>query len=268
MEQSLLEHESVVLFCVLSLVGALAAAWEAWAPRRAFTAPLRTRWVNNFSVWILDVLLVRWAVPTMGVAFALVVADRGWGLFNMVAAPPWIAVATSILALDLARYGEHWVYHHVPALWRIHRLHHTDTAYDFTLGLRFHPVEGLASAACSSGVVAVLGAPALAVLAYQAVSLASSLLSHANVRMPRGSEALVRRVLVTPDMHRIHHSAAEPETNSNLGNAFPWWDRLFGTYVNAPVGGHERMVIGLERFREARDLWLPWMLINPFVRRS
>jgi len=159
-----------------------------------------------------------------------------------------------------------WLFHHVPALWRIHRVHHTDTGYDFTLGLRFHPAEALVTAAASLAVVGLLGVPPLAVLAYQALSLASSVFSHANIRVPGGSEGLLRHAVVTPDMHRIHHSAAPLETNSNLGNLFPWWDHLFGTYVGEPAAGHERMVIGLERFRELRDLMLPRMLVNPFIR--
>jgi sterol desaturase/sphingolipid hydroxylase (fatty acid hydroxylase superfamily) len=267
MEQGLLlEYESTLPLSVLALSSGVIAVWESWAPRRSAAAPLRTRWLNNVGIWLLASFLVRWTFPALGVAFAVVVAERGWGLLQFVPVPSGPAVALSILALDLQRYVEHWLFHHVPALWRIHRVHHTDTGYDFTLGLRFHPAEALVTAAASLAVVGLLGVPPLAVLAYQALSLASSVFSHANIRVPGGSEGLLRHAVVTPDMHRIHHSAAPLETNSNLGNLFPWWDHLFGTYVGEPAAGHERMVIGLERFRELRDLMLPRMLVNPFIR--
>ena len=266
MEQTLLEYEATLPFCALALVAGLAAAWESWAPRQSFAASLRTRWINNISLWLLDAVIVRWAFPTLGVASALIAARRDWGLFNAVAAPPALAIAVSIVALDLARYWEHWLYHRVAVLWRVHRVHHTDTAYDFTLGLRFHPLEGLATAALILGVVAALGIPAVAVLAYQLLAIAASLLSHANVHIPSRLEAILRRVVVTPDMHRIHHSVSGPEAQSNLGNIFPWWDCLFGTYVAQPAGGHEVLVVGVDRFRRKEDGWLPWMLLNPFAR--
>jgi sterol desaturase/sphingolipid hydroxylase (fatty acid hydroxylase superfamily) len=266
MDQRVLEYEATLPFCVLALVAGLAAAWESWAPRQSFPASLRTRWVNNAALWLLDAAIVRWAFPTLGVAFALIAARRGWGLFNAVAMPPALTFGVSIVALDLARYGEHWMYHRVAVLWRLHRVHHTDTAYDFTLGLRFHPVEGLATAALILGAVAALGIPAVAVLAYQLLAIAASLLSHANVRIPSRLEAILRRVVVTPDMHRIHHSVSGAEAHGNLGNLFSWWDRIFGTYVAQPAGGHEALVFGVERFRRERDGWLPWMLLNPFAR--
>ena len=261
-----MELEATLPFYVLLLSAALAALWEAWAPRDASAVPLRARWLNNGAVWVVDTLLARWMFPALGVAFALIVERRGWGLLHAAAVPAPIAIGAAILALDLARYAEHWLYHRVPVLWRLHRLHHTDTAFDFTLGLRFHPGEALASAAVQVALIAALGIAPLAVLAYQLLSLASSLLAHANARLPDQAEGALRRVVVTPDMHRIHHSAMMDETNSNLGNLFPWWDRLFGTYVAEPAGGHAALVVGLERFRGERDRWLPWMLLNPFAR--
>ena len=266
MEQTLLEYEATLSFCVLTLVAGLAAALEGWAPRQSFAASLRTRWINNVALWLLDTVIVRWTFPTLGVAFALIAARRGWGLFNAVAVPPALAIAVSIVALDLARYWEHWLYHRVAVLWRLHRVHHTDTAYDFTLGLRFHPAEGLATAAVILGAVAALGIPAVAVLAYQVLAITASLLSHANVHIPPPVEGILRRVVVTPDMHRIHHSVSGPEAQGNLGNFFPWWDRLFGTYVAQPAGGHEALEVGVDGFRREKDRWLPWMLLNPFAR--
>ena len=266
MEQQLLEYEAMLPFCVLLLAAGLAAAWESWAPRQTFAAPLRTRWINNAALWVVDSLIARWAFPALGVAFALIAARRGWGLLAAIAAPPALAVGVSILALDLARYAEHRLYHLVPLLWRVHRVHHTDTAFDFTLGLRFHPAEGLITAALTLGAIAALGIPPLAVLAYQLLSLASSLLSHANIHIPARVERVLRRVLVTPDVHRIHHSASGDETHGNLGNVFSWWDRLFGTYIAQPAAGHAAMTFGLDRFRRERDRWLPWMLLNPFAR--
>jgi sterol desaturase/sphingolipid hydroxylase (fatty acid hydroxylase superfamily) len=265
MDQSLVAYEATLPLSVLALSCALVALWEAVAPRRPNAAPLRTRWANNLGVWLLDGLLVRWTFPTLGVAFALLAAERGWGLFHFLGVPAALAVPASILALDLQRYAEHWLFHHVPVLWRVHRVHHTDTGFDFTLGLRFHPAEALMTAAGNLAIVAALGVPPLAALGYQVLSLASSVFSHANVRWWGPGETLVRRALVTPDMHRVHHSAVARETDSNLGNLFPWWDRLFGTYVAEPAAGHEQMVIGLERFRRPADLTLPRMLVNPFV---
>jgi sterol desaturase/sphingolipid hydroxylase (fatty acid hydroxylase superfamily) len=265
MDQSLVEYEATLAVGVLALACAVVALWEAVAPRRPAGASLRARWASNLGVWLLDGLLVRWTFPTLGVAFALLAAERGWGLFHLLGVPAALAVPASILALDLQRYAEHWLFHHVRVLWRFHRVHHTDTGLDFTLGLRFHPVEALMTTAGNLGVVAALGVPPLAALGYQVLSLASSVFSHANVRLWGPGETLVRRALVTPDMHRVHHSAAARETDSNLGNLFPWWDWLFGTYVAEPAAGHEQMVIGLERFRHAADLTLPRMLVNPFV---
>src|SRR5262245_20406134 len=221
MDAGLLQAEATLPLCVLVLASGLAAALEGLAPRRDLRVSFHARWANNVALWLVHSLLAWSVFPVTTVAFAMVVAERGWGLFHLVSVPLPVAALLSVLALDLTRFGEHWLYHHVPVLWRLHRLHHTDIVFDFTVGLRFHPVEGPASTHDALAVVAALGAPPLAVLAYQLLATVSWLLTHGNIRVPPRASVILEHIVVTPDMHRIHHSAAIPETNSNLGNVFP-----------------------------------------------
>lgn len=265
MEQTLLEYERTLAGHLFWITLAVVAVWEGIAPRRALIAPLRLRWFNNLAMWVIGALVTRLIFPILGVAFALLVAQRGWGLFHIVALPAWLAILLSLAALDLARYVEHWLNHRIPVLWRLHRLHHADLDCDVTAGLRFHPLEALISAGATLGVVAALGVPAVAVLVDQALLGASILFAHGNIRMSGRWEALLRLVVVTPEMHRVHHSAVVRETDSNLSVIYSWWDRLLGTYVTQPAQGHERMTIGLDRFRERKHLTLPWLLIQPFL---
>jgi len=242
---------------------ALVATWEAVAPRRALVSPLRGRWIANLAFALIDPLLVRALLPFVAIGAAVLAAERGIGLFHWVPAPGWLAVAVSLVALDLARYLEHRLLHRVPLLWRLHRMHHTDVDYDFTTALRFHPAEALLSGALAAGVVVMLGAPLVAVVLDQALFVAAAMFAHANGRVdPRWDRAL-RLVLVTPDLHRVHHSALERETNSNYASVLSGWDRLFGSYVAEPAAGHERMTIGLREFREPRHQRVGGMLANP-----
>jgi sterol desaturase/sphingolipid hydroxylase (fatty acid hydroxylase superfamily) len=195
---------------------------------------------------------------------ALVAEQRGWGLMNAVAAPAWIAVPVSVLLLDLAIYLQHVAFHAVPALWRLHRMHHADLDIDVTTGLRFHPIEIVLSMGIKLAVVTALGAPAVAVLVFEVLLNATSMFNHANLRLPQPIDRALRWLVVTPDMHRVHHSVAVAETNSNYGFNLPWWDRLFGTYRDQPAAGHDGMTIGVERFRSPRDLMLDRMLLQPF----
>ena len=189
---------------------------------------------------------------------------RGFGLFNVIAVPAWIGVAASVVILDLAIYLQHVLFHAVPALWRLHRMHHADLEFDVSTGLRFHPIEILLSMLIKFAVVAALGAPALSVLIFEVLLNATSMFNHANVRIPLGIDRVLRWLVVTPDMHRVHHSILARETNSNFGFNLPWWDRLFGTYRAQPAAGHEAMTIGIEQFRDPRELWLDRMLAQPF----
>lgn len=261
-------HEPTLRFCVLALAVAFVALWEGAAPRRGSGSRLRARWRANFAIWFLDSVLIRLAVPSFATGLAIVVAERGGGFLPFLGVPTWAAFLVSLLAFDLSRYFEHWVLHRVPILWRVHRVHHADPDYDFTLGFRFHPLEALASVAATSLTIVILGPPPMAVLLHQVVSIGSSMFVHGDVRMPLILDSLLRRLVVTPDMHRVHHSTATRESNSNFGSVLPWWDRLFGTYVAQPAAGHDGMTIGLGGPPDPRYLKLGWMLLDPFRREE
>jgi sterol desaturase/sphingolipid hydroxylase (fatty acid hydroxylase superfamily) len=240
------------------------AAWELLAPRRPQAAERPLRWSSNLGIVVLDTILVRILVPTTAVGIALLAEQRGWGLFHSFAVPAWLAVLAAVIVLDLAIYLQHVLFHAVPALWRLHRMHHADLAFDVTTGVRFHPIEILLSMLIKLVVVAALGAPALAVLLFEVLLNATSMFSHGNVRLSERLDRMLRWIVVTPDMHRVHHSAAVPETNSNFGFNLPWWDRMFGTYRAQPVAGHDAMTIGIEQFRDRSELRLDRMLLQPF----
>jgi sterol desaturase/sphingolipid hydroxylase (fatty acid hydroxylase superfamily) len=191
-------------------------------------------------------------------------AERGWGLLNHLPLHRWATVVASVILLDLAIYLQHVMFHAVPALWRLHRMHHTDLDFDVTTGARFHPIEIILSMLIKFGIVAALGASAVGVLIFEVLLNATSIFNHGNVRLPVGFDRWLRWFVVTPDMHRVHHSIVVGETNSNFGFNLPWWDRLLGTYRDQPAAGHEGMTIGIEQFREARELWLDRMLLQPF----
>jgi len=251
----------MTLFLVILLV---LAAWEAVAPRRRRDIARGLRWPNNLGIVALDSLVVRLVFPLVAVGLALMAEERGWGLLNVLAAPDWLAFVVSLLALDLAIYLQHVMLHAVPAFWRLHRMHHADLEFDVTTGLRFHPFEILLSMAIKLAVVAALGPPAIAVLAFEVLLNATSMFNHGNIRLAPAVDRVLRWIVVTPDMHRVHHSIHPVETNSNFGFNLPWWDRLLGTYRAQPVDGHEKMTIGIEQFRSRRDLWLDRMLLQPW----
>ena len=240
------------------------ALWEWWAPRRKRSFTRAVRWTSNVGIVFLNTALLRVIFPTTAVALALAGEHSGWGLLNIMNAPYWLAVAGSILFLDFAIYLQHVMFHAVPALWRLHRMHHADLDFDVTTGARFHPIEIILSMVIKFGVIAAIGAPALAVLVFEVLLNATAMFNHANVRIPVWFDRVLRLFVVTPDMHRVHHSVIVHETNSNFGFNLPWWDRLFGTYRAQPREGHEKMRIGIEDFRTGRDLWLDRMLTQPF----
>jgi sterol desaturase/sphingolipid hydroxylase (fatty acid hydroxylase superfamily) len=256
--------EPFVRLGIFAAVLAAMAIWEFVGPRRPQALGRGRRWPGNLGVVVVDTLLVRLLFPTSAVGFALLMESQGFGLFNAVAAPYWIAVVVSAVLLDLAIYFQHVAFHAVPVLWRLHRMHHADLEFDVTTGVRFHPIEILISMAIKFAAIAALGAPALAVLIFEVLLNATSMFSHSNVRMPLGLDRVLRWLVVTPDMHRVHHSIVKRETNSNFGFNLPWWDRLFGTYRDQPVAGHEGMAIGIDQFRDPGELRLDRMLIQPF----
>jgi sterol desaturase/sphingolipid hydroxylase (fatty acid hydroxylase superfamily) len=260
----MLPFEIPIRLAAFAGVLAVMAAWELLAPRRHQAAERPLRWSSNLGLVVLDAVLVRILVPTTAVGIALLAAERGWGLFHSFAVPNWLAIIASIIGLDLAIYLQHVLFHAVPALWRLHRMHHADLAFDVTTGVRFHPIEILLSMLIKLAVVAALGAPALAVLLFEVLLNATSMFNHGNVRLPRRLDGILRWIVVTPDMHRVHHSAEVPETNSNFGFNLPWWDRMFGTYCAQPMAGHDAMTIGIEQFRDRSELRLDRMLLQPF----
>src|SRR5215467_11871900 len=264
MRDAIFAYEPFIRLGAFGGVLAAMAVWELLGPRRKQAIGRLTRWPNNLGVVAVDTLLVRLVLPTTAVGLALVAQTHAWGLFNTVAVPAWIAVVCSVILLDLAIYFQHVLFHAVPALWRLHRMHHADLEIDVTTGLRFHPIEILLSMAIKLGVVAALGAPAAAVLIFEVQLNATSMFNHSNVRIPIWLDRVLRWIVVTPDMHRVHHSIVARETNSNFGFNLPWWDRLFGTYRDQPAAGHEAMTIGIEQFRDASEQRLDRMLTQPF----
>jgi sterol desaturase/sphingolipid hydroxylase (fatty acid hydroxylase superfamily) len=265
MRDALFAYEPYIRLAAFGGVFVAMAVWELLGPRRKQVISRTWRWPNNLGVVAVDTLLVRILFPTAAVGFALLAEARGFGLFHMVALPAWIGVVASVLILDLAIYLQHVLFHAVPALWRLHRMHHADLEFDVTTGLRFHPIEILLSMLIKFAVIAALGAPAVAVLIFEVLLNATSMFNHSNVRIPFGIDRVLRWLVVTPDMHRVHHSILARETNSNFGFNLPWWDRLFGTYRAQPKAGHEAMTIGIEQFRDPRELGLDRMLIQPFI---
>lgn len=241
----------------------LMVVWEVAAPRRRREIPRVLRWTNNLALVVLDTVILRLLFPIVAVGLAVMTEEQGWGLFNNLDLPAWVAILISIIALDLAIYLQHVLFHAVPALWRLHRMHHADLDFDATTGLRFHPVEILISMGIKLAVVAALGPPAVAVLLFEVLLNATSLFNHANIDLPRPVDRVLRLIVVTPDMHRVHHSVNPAETNSNFGFNLPWWDRLLGTYRAQPKKGHQGMTLGIEQFRTRRDLWLDRMLLQP-----
>jgi len=240
-----LGHEPVVRLSAFFGVFVLMAIWETVVPRRARLLPRRVRWLHNLALVVLNSLILRLLFPLAAVGFALLAAERGWGLLNAFAVSFWWAFALSVIALDFAVYLQHVMFHAVPLLWRLHRVHHADADIDVTTGARFHPFEILLSMLIKFGVIAVLGAPAAAVLVFEVVLNATAMFNHANLRLPEAVDRWLRWMLVTPEMHRIHHSMEAVEANSNFGFNLPWWDRLCGTYRDRARLPQERMAIGV-----------------------
>ncbi|MDP3958995.1 MAG: sterol desaturase family protein [Pseudorhodobacter sp.] len=263
MTDFLLANEPTLRLAVFLGVLIAMAIWEVAAPRRRREIPRLIRWSNNLGLVVIDTLLVRLTFPVVAVGLAVMAEARGWGLFNVFSVPAWLAFILSILALDLAIYLQHVMFHAVPALWRLHRVHHADLEFDVSTGLRFHPVEILLSMGIKLAAVAVLGPPAVAVLVFEVILNATAMFNHSNIRIPAALDRVLRLVVVTPDMHRVHHSVIPAETNSNFGFNLPWWDRLLGTYRAQPQAGHEGMTIGIKQFCTPRDLWLDRMLVQP-----
>jgi len=242
------------------------ALWEIMTPRRRPRTSKTVRWANNLGLVFLNSFVLRLAFPAAAVGMALHADQQGWGLFNVIEAPYWAAVLLSVMALDFFIWLQHVMVHAIPVLWRLHRVHHADLDFDVTTGARFHTLEILLSMLIKFAVILLLGPPLVAVVIFEVLLNATAMFNHGNVRLPQALDRVLRLIVVTPDMHRVHHSVEDDETNSNFGFNLPWWDRLFGTYRAQPRDGHETMTIGIHTFRTDKWCsWLPGMLAIPFV---
>ncbi|MBF0188135.1 MAG: sterol desaturase family protein [Magnetococcales bacterium] len=268
MEAWLLTNEVAVrLFFFFGVLG-IVALWEFFAPQRQRQRSVLFRWFNNLGLVFLNSAVLRWLFPMAAVAFASVATERGWGLLNLLDPHPAFAFLVSVLLLDLAIYLQHVLFHAVPAFWRLHRVHHADVDYDVTTGARFHTIEIILSMGIKFAVIAVLGPQAVAVLVFEILLNATAMFNHGNIYLPKEIDRVLRLVVVTPDMHRVHHSVLPDECNCNFGFNLPWWDRLMGTYREAPINGQRGMIIGLSRFRNPNNIWLHRMLMIPFRPES
>ena len=240
------------------------AAWETAAPRRKRIVSRVIRWPANLGILAFDTALVRLLFAALPLAVALRAQQNEWGLLNVYLLPPWIQVAFGVILLDGVIYLQHVMFHAVPLFWRFHMMHHADLDFDFTTGGRFHPIEILISIGIKTAAVAALGPPPVAVLLFEVLLNATSIFNHGNVGLHPAVDRVLRFIVVTPDMHRVHHSVIPRETNSNYGFNLPWWDRIAGTYRDQPSMGHDAMTIGLTRFLKAKRQTFLWMLLLPF----
>jgi sterol desaturase/sphingolipid hydroxylase (fatty acid hydroxylase superfamily) len=261
-------HEAYVRLGIFLGLFIVIAVAEAMFPRRVPAYPKVARWFNNLSILFLDTLFIRVLIPFLPVGFAAYCTQKGWGLLHHIDLPLWGKIVISLMALDFIIYLQHFIFHSLPLLWRLHVMHHTDMDFDITTGLRFHPIEIILSMVIKLFAVFALGPPAIAVLIFEILLNGTAMFNHGNIRIPSGVDRILRLFVVTPDMHRVHHSVIMRETNSNFGFNLPWWDRLMGTYRAQPVRGHEGMTIGIGWLREAKRLTLPWLLAMPFTGKS
>ena len=264
-EQLLQNNEALFRLGAFTAVLVLMLLWEALQPRRK---PLLgwNRRLNNLALVSLDVLLVRLLLPIATVTVAEISMTKGWGLFNIVDTGFWPSFVLSLLLMDLVIYGQHVITHQIPILWRIHRVHHTDLDFDVTTALRFHPFEIILSMFLKFFFIALFGAPVVAVIVFEIILNISSMFNHSNIQIPASVDRLLRFFIVTPDMHRVHHSVIKVETNSNYGFNIPWWDYIFRTYRPQPSAGHTKMKIGLNEFQGDKVVFLQWLLLQHLLQ--
>ncbi len=265
-EEFLLANEKEVrmgfFFGMLILIG----LWEVFAPKRTLTVSKTVRWVNNLGLVFFNSFILRVLFPAAAVGVATVASYHGWGLFNYFEVPYWLGVVASVIILDFVIYVQHVMVHAIPMLWRLHRVHHADLDYDVTTGSRFHTIEIIFSMLIKFATILLLGPPMIAVIIFEIILNATAMFNHGNISLPKTLDKYLRLFLVTPDMHRVHHSVEDDEANSNFGFSLPWWDRLFGTYRDQPRGGHTGMTIGINKYRDPKQVsWLPGMFMLPFI---
>ncbi len=268
MNSLLLRHEPVFRLGFFLAILILMAVWEGLAPRRQLQTSKTTRWFSNLGIVFIDTIALRLLASFSAIDAALFAEKAGWGLLNNVALFYWLKVIIGVVVLDLAIYLQHAMFHGLPILWRLHMMPHSDLDFDVTTGVRFHPIEILLSMGIKMIVVLLTGISALGVLIFEVLLNATSLFNHGNVRLAASIDRVLRLFVVTPEMHRVHHSVIIRETNSNFGFNLPWWDRLFGTYRDQPAAGHLEMAIGLSQFRDPKKLSLRWLLFLPFIGKT
>ncbi len=260
------ESETTIRIAVFLVIFMIFALLEIVLPRRKLEYSIFVRWLNNLGISLINIIIVRVILPVTLLFVATSAESSGIGLLNIVELPFILSIIFAVLLMDLAIYLQHIIFHKVEFLWRLHRMHHADLDFDVTTGLRFHPVEILLSFAVKVVVVLFIGAPLVAVLLFEILLNSTSIFNHANICIPKKVDSLLRKFVVTPDMHRVHHSIIREETDSNFGFNVPWWDYIFKTYRAQPAAGHTEMAIGIENFRQPRELWLDRLMLQPFKK--
>jgi sterol desaturase/sphingolipid hydroxylase (fatty acid hydroxylase superfamily) len=268
MINQILTHERTIRFFFFIGFLTVMASWEILAPRRILNTSRGLRWYSNLGLVFIDTLALRVLLPMQAVGMAEIAQLRGWGLLNHLSFSGWLEILIGVVVLDFIIYLQHAIFHFLPLFWRLHRVHHTDLDFDVTTGVRFHPIEILLSMGIKMAAVVVLGPAPVAVIIFEIVLNATSIFNHGNFRLPISIDRVLRLFVVTPEMHRVHHSVLIKEFNSNFGFNLPWWDRMLGTYRAQPEKGHEGMTIGLAQFRNPKELALSRLLILPFIRKS
>ncbi|PCH47122.1 MAG: fatty acid hydroxylase [Hyphomicrobiales bacterium] len=260
-----LTYEPTIRLTVFAGLFAIFALSEWLRPRRPLTAPKSKRWFTNIAIVVIDSVVVRLLFPAAAVGIAIWAQGEGYGLFNMVSVPIWLAGLASIIILDFAVWLSHLLSHKIPIIWRLHRMHHSDRDFDVSTAIRFHPIEIVVSMIYKVAWVVALGAPAWSVILFEIILNGVAMFNHSNTKLPLSVDRILRLFIVTPDMHRVHHSTHPDETDSNYGFNFPFWDRLFGTYTDQPELGHDKMEIGLAAWRDERPDKLAWALSVPLL---
>ena len=241
---------------------------ELLVPRRTLTTSKKSRWFANIGIVFINTFLLRLLFPAGAVGISIWIGLHGWGIFNLIQWPLWVEVVLTVILLDVVIYIQHVMFHALPVLWRLHMMHHADMDYDLTTGTRFHPIEIIISMGIKAGAITLLGAPVIGVIIFEILLNGAAMFNHGNFFIPLGLDRVLRLLVVTPDMHRVHHSVFPSETNSNFGFNMPWWDRLMGTYRAQPMRGHDGMTIGLNQFRDPSRLTLLWMIALPFAGKT
>jgi len=267
MNYLIVDSESAIRLAVFLAVFILLAIAEVFSPRRKLNYAKLQRWMNNIAISVINTVIVRISFPIAGVAATLFAQERQWGLLNQYSTPGWLNIVIFLLVFDLTIYWQHRLFHAVPLLWRFHRMHHTDLDYDLTTGNRFHPASILISSAIKLVLIIALGASAAAILIAELLLNVTSMFNHSNLKLPLALDTMLRKIIVTPDMHRIHHSTDNFEHNNNFGFNFSWWDHLFGTYLHNPKQPHETMDIGISGLQDKRSINCLWLLLQP-MRKS